>query len=252
MVDDYQVPSLVGACRLLRALAASTAPLSVSAAARAAGIPRTTALRQLRTLVAEGLAQVASGGYRMGTGLLKLSAPTLASTELRKRAVPVLRRLAETSGDTAHLAVQVGDRTLLLEVCDGPQSRRVTSRPGSLAQSHTCSTGKVLLAGLDLAQRREVVAHLDLARLTANTITDPGRFLVELERVARQGYGVDDEEAVPGVRCVAVPVRDAHGQVVAAIGITGEAARYAPRLMPKRVAQVRAAARELEGVGDGR
>ncbi len=160
--------------------------------------------------------------------------------------MPVLRRLAQASGDTAHLAVQVGDRTLLLEVCDGPRSRRVSNRPGTLCQSHCCSTGKVLLAALDVTQRREAVAHLDLARHTPNTITDPGRFLVELDRVARQGWSIDDEEAIPGVRCVAAPVRDRHGRVVAAIGITGAAARYAPRLIPRRVALVKAAARELE------
>jgi len=244
-MDKYLIPNLAKACRVLHLLAAERRGLSVTELARRLAMPRTTAFRVLKTLCAEGMIERRNGGYRSGTGLLRLGLEALRALELRTLAAPILRKLARTTGETAHLAVRESSQMLILEVCDSPNPLRVASRPGSLVSIHCAATGKAMLATLPADELQELLAGLELAPRTPNTITSVPGLEKEIEAIRPRGYAVDNEEYHDGVRCLAAPVRDAHGAPVAAIGITGVTIRFTKRRIPEVARAVMQAAESL-------
>jgi len=167
-------------------------------------------------------------------------------SDLRQRAVPVLQELAETIGETTHLAIPLENHCILQEVVDSPQLVRVASRPGTLVDYHCSVTGKSILAfrnDLLLPLRQS----MEFTQRTENTITNWTDFDAELDRVRQNGYAVDEEEYHEGVRCLGAPVRDQSGTVVAAIGITGTTTRLTKRRLSSVAKLVLNAAQQLSG-----
>ncbi len=244
-MDKYRIPSLAKACQVLGWLAAERGPHSASEVARKFQMPRTTAFRVLRTLRAEGLVEEVDGRYRGGAGLLRLGLLALQTVEIHSLAEPVLQRLAQTTGETAHLAVRTGDQMLILQVADSPNPIRVASRPGTLVSIHCAAAGKALLAALPPAQVRGILQGKRLERRTGRTITTMVALEAELETIRRQGYALDDEEYHDGVRCLASAVFDARGDAVAALGITAATVRFAKRKVPAVAREVTRAAKLL-------
>jgi DNA-binding IclR family transcriptional regulator len=241
----YNIPSVVKACQTLRLMAEEAVVITPSGLAKRLKMSRTTAFRTLRTFVHEGLIEEVEGGYRLGTGMLRLSLQVLDQLDVRKVATPVLRQLAERSGETAHLAIIAGGRMLLVEVADSPNPLRVASRPGSLVDPHCSATGKVLLAHLPQDRLDAMLAGLALTPRTPRTITDPAALVAELGKVRSLGFALDDEEYITGARCLAAPVRNAGGEVCAAIGITAAASRFTPQRTGEMAALVMEAAQQL-------
>lgn len=224
--EKYCIPNLRNACRVLKALADRSEGLELRQISTELEIPRTTTLRICTTLEMENLlTRNAAGRYLLGSSLAPIGMRALPEAWLRNLSVPILNNLVAATGETAHLAVLCGKKSLLLEVRDSPQILRVASRPGSLAQIHCSATGKVFLAHsiyIDLAKFLEGV---ELEKKTERTLTTIDALRDEVKRVRTLGYGVDDEEYTPGVRCMATPVRDSRNHVIAAVGITGAAVR---------------------------
>ena len=245
VVDRYRIPSLSKACQALRLMADAGGTFTPSDLARQLSMPRTTAFRLLRTLVAEGLMEERDGGYRLGVGMLRLALRTLEGIDVRGKSVPVLRDLANESGETAHLAIMTSDKAMLVEVCDSPNPLRVASRTGSLVDLHCSSIGKVLLAWSDPERRRQLLEAIQLPRHADATIVSLDKFKAELDRVTHEGYALDDEEYLDGVRCLARPVWDVEGRVVAAIGITGTTMRFTRGEIPRMNEIVKRAADRL-------
>jgi IclR family acetate operon transcriptional repressor len=244
-MNTYQIPNLAKACRVLAWLAGERGAFSVSEVARRLEMPRTTALRVLRTLRAEGLLEETDGRYRSGAGLLRLGLLALQSVEINSLAEPILQNLARATDETAHLAVRTDVQMLILRVADSPHPIRVASRPGALVSIHCAATGKALLAAMPPEQVRQLLGGKRLERRTDRTITTLAALEAELEAIRRQGYAVDDEEYHPGVRCLAAAVYDARGEVVAALGITAATVRFAKRKIPAMAREVTRAAEAL-------
>ncbi|MEW6074113.1 MAG: IclR family transcriptional regulator [Planctomycetota bacterium] len=248
--DRYAIPNLRNACRVLRLLAEEGGGLPLAAIVRRLAIPRTTALRILSTLSGEGLLDRRGKHYVLGTGLIRLGTRALESTDVRTVAIPVLYDLSQATQETAHLAVPSADQSLLLEVCDSPHPVRVASRPGTLADIHCSATGKVFLA-FHVSDLAAFLAGRELARRTPNTMTAYAELAAEVERIRARGYAVDEEEHSRGVRCLAAPICNAFGTVVAAIGITASTSTF-PRRRTKAVAsEVTAAAARVSALLGG-
>jgi DNA-binding IclR family transcriptional regulator len=223
--SPYEIPSLAKACRLLQLVAEHQGEWTATELARAIETPRTTCFRMLQTLVQEKLILADGSSYRLGAGLVRLGLKTLEGLSIRRLCVPVLRELAKTLGETVHLAILCDDRSLLLEVYDSPQSQRVSSRPGSLVWLHASATGKVLLSHLDQGPRNELFTRLEMPALTPRSLTSPELLSAQFPAILEQGYAMDDEEYQHDYRCLAVPVKDGQGKVIAAIGLTSSPAR---------------------------
>lgn len=241
----YSVPSVDGACRILQLVCGSDQAVAFTRLHRETDLTRTTALRIVASLCEHRFLQRREDGLiEPGSALALLARRVFGAGELRARAAAVLRDLAEQTRETAHLALPAGEQVLIAEVVDSPELLRVASRPGSLVDYHCSSTGKVLLAFDELlsdALRKRNV----FTRRTPRTIITWKALEKHLQQVRRAGYAVDDEEYHPGVRCIAAPVYDATGKLIAAIGITGSKERVERPKIAALALQVRAAAGRL-------
>ncbi len=228
----YQVPSVEDACRVLQAVCASSDSLSLAELVKVAESSRTTVLRIASSLCNNGfLERQADGRYVVGDTMRVIGSRVQNDSSLRSRAIPILQELARATGETTHLAIPLKAHCLLQEVVDSPQLVRVASRPGTLVDYHCSVTGKSILASRpDLCSELREVSLL--RQHTVHTITSWEALDLELAKVRKKGYAVDNEEYHLGVRCVGAPVRDKDGNVIGAIGVTATTTRLAKRDLP--------------------
>lgn len=147
--------------------------------------------------------------------------------QLRTVALPFIHQLRDQLGETTHLAVLDRDtmRLLYLDKFTGHESVEMMSRSGSTAPLTCTGLGKVLLAYEPAAAVGDWFKTQAIPRYTPTTITDVDILMSELASIRQNGFGLDREEHEPGIRCIAVPIRDSSGQVIAAISITGPVGR---------------------------
>src|SRR5262249_30720906 len=110
---------------------------------------------------------------------------------------------------------------------------------------HCCASGKLLLAHLPASDRQRLIELMSLQRFTERTITERGVLESELDRIVSTGYAVDNEEYILGVACVAVPVRNPHEEVIAAIAVQAATARLPLMRAIEFVPRLRAAAAQI-------
>ena len=192
--------------------------LRLTELAARSGLSAPTTLRIVRRLVEAGaLERTDDGSYVVGRRLWDLGLLAPVQTGLREVAAPFLQDLQAATRATVHLAERDGDRVLYLDRLSGVASVPVVSRVGSRLPMHATGVGKVLLAHAPAEVQQRVLA--DLRRLTPYTVVTPGALARQLERVRRDGFATTQEELTLGACSVAVPVRGAEGDVVAALGI---------------------------------
>ena len=217
----------------------------VSEVSEAIEVPRSSAHALLSSLVETGLLQCRTRGrYRLGWRVVELSETLRASIDVRSVAGPALAKLANRLGETVHLGVLERNQVLYLDRIVGIHQVNVTgARVGSHLDAHCSALGKTLLAYREPAEVRRILESRPCRRLTAATVTDPDLLLHELRGIRAAGHAVDEAEAVPEVHCLAAPVRDDLGSIVAAISVTVPVSRFDKRRLEIRYAVV-AAARE--------
>jgi len=181
--------------------------------------------------------------------LFTLAHRALDEIDVRRVAGPHLAALNQAHGHTVHLATFVDGTVVYIDKYDSRHPVRMASHIGAVAPAHCTAVGKVLLAGLPPARRAAAVERLSFERCTPNTITDAELFAAELDRVEAQGHAQDRAEHEDYINCVAAPIRDAAGTVLAAasisvpeptLGFDGVLA-----LLPDLLATVAAASAEL-------
>ena len=244
-LERYQIPNLRNACRIQKLLATRPDGFTVTEISRELRIPYTTTLRIMATLQLEGFARKVGGKFELGPVVIHIGNASLAGTEIRDFALPVLEALTARTEETSHLAIPCEGRPLIVAVQDSPHPLRAASRPGFLAEPHCSSTGKALLAFHYHDRVDEILGRGPLHRRTSHTMIKPADVKRDLELTRKRGFSLDDEEYHPGVRCLAAPVRSAEGAVVAAIGITAASIRFTKDRIPEISAKVLSAAREL-------
>ncbi|NLT31750.1 MAG: IclR family transcriptional regulator, partial [Propionibacterium sp.] len=192
------------------------------------GWPRSSAHALLSSLVDIGILMWRPGGrYRIGWRIMELSEIQRLTLDLRSTAQPVLERLVDRFGETVHLGVREQYHVLYLDKFRGTHNVVVQGSPvGSRAVPHCTGLGKVIMAGNDADELDDYLKRVPLRKFTEATITDPKKFLAEIATIRRQGYAYDRGEAIDGLFCVAAPVRDDLGQVVAAISISAPQDRF--------------------------
>lgn len=225
MGEIATVNSVEHAIRLVELLAGSAGALGVSQLAQALDLPRATVYRLLKTLGQREWVIQEDKTYRLSfrlAGLFQGAGPR-AEAALAERMKPLLHRLVSETGETAHFAALDGDRVVYLAKVDSPHPIRMFSEIGWRGPLHATGVGKVLLASADAKLLSSVCDH-GMERFTRKTIVDKAQLQAELAKIRKQGYGLDDEELIDGLTCVAVPVMSA-GQVRGAISVAGPTAR---------------------------
>lgn len=214
----------------------------ISEVAEQLGAARSSVHDLMASLVHIGLlSHTDKGRYRLGWRIVDLSEALLATTTLRTVARPFLQQLIDTYQETIHLALLEKGKVVYLDKLEGRQAIRVElTGLGVHLYPHCSALGKALLAGLSWECVEGMIAQQGLPRFTENTITDIKRLQEELEKVRQQGYAYDLEEIVPDLCCVGAPIRDYHGQVIAAISMSLPAYRFKRSCEEFRKAIVRA------------
>jgi DNA-binding IclR family transcriptional regulator len=163
-----------------------------------------------------------AGTYVFGSGLIELSELALGSMDLRQFASAYLRRLQRQTGHTVHLAQLTGDEIIYIDKVDSPafDAVKLPSRIGRAVSLYASAVGKAILAYLPVEDRDRLLAHVTFERYTDTTIADRDSFETELAHVGEQGWSVDNGEHDAYVMCVAAPIRDSRGKVIAAVSIT--------------------------------
>ena len=176
--------------------------------------------------------------YFLGFKLVELGNLLLSHLDLRKEAEPFLRDLSERTQETVHLVFLDRDEIVYLdkiEMHHNPSGLRMASNVGLRNPAHSCAVGKVLLSYLSGAELHHLIKERGLSKRTENTLSDPAQLKEHLSLVRKQGYAIDDEENERGIRCVAAPVYNEAGRVIAAISISGPAFRLTKKMIQEKL-----------------
>ncbi len=225
---QYRIKVLEKALAVLELFDEQGTELTLTEIGERLGIHKTTVFRIVTVLDNSNYLEKADGSakYRLGFKLLHLGSLVESGTELKRCARPVLERLQEECDETVHLVVLNKGEALYLDKIEGRKTVRVVSRVGMTLPAHCSGVGKVLLAFLPDDRVESIVRAKGLKRFTPNTITDREQLHAELCRIRERGYALDDEEIEVGLRCVAAPIKDASGDVIGALSISGPAFRF--------------------------
>ncbi|BDD81694.1 IclR family transcriptional regulator [Tsukamurella pulmonis] len=211
--------SLTRALEILRLL--GEGPASLDELADELGVHKTTVLRLLRPLTDARFAyHDAAHRYHLGSRVFDLAARASEQRSIKEIAAPHLIAFNREYGRTTHLAAREGDAVVYIDKLESRDLIRMYSRVGMEANLNSSAVGKVMLADLPDAELRPFVQGIDFTLRTPNTIVAPEAYLHEIEKVREQDWAVDREENEPSINCIAAPVRDASGSVVAAVSVS--------------------------------
>lgn len=230
------VQTITRASTLLDILSEHPKGIGVGELALKVKLPKGTAHRLLTSLAYFGFVRQDADTkyYLLGFKLIELGNAVLSHIDLRNEARPMLINLAQKVGETVHIVVQDHDDVIYIDKVEPFQKRsglQMVSRLGTRIPMHCSSVGKVILAYLAADEFEAIVNRRGLNRMTENTICDKAELDEHLKRIRAVGFAVDNEENEKGIRCVAAPVRDAAGKVVAAVSISAPSARVSVKML---------------------
>jgi DNA-binding IclR family transcriptional regulator len=232
--------------RILESLDNSPTGLNLRQISLQTGVNKSTAYRFLSHLESAGyLFREEAGSYVIGPRLANFGSGMAHHARLRKTSRPILEKVWRATKETVNLAVLDGQNVLFLDVIESPQMFRMGSQVGMRMALNCTALGKAILAFLPSEQREEMLGSLTFTRVTPRTIMDATCLRKELGKVFRQGYALDDEEGNLGARCVAAPILDGSGKILAAVSITGPATRITRDKISSLGTSVKSTAKEI-------
>lgn len=190
------------------------------------GLAKSTVHRHLSTLLDEEFLVKENGRYRLSFRFLSLGEHVRNRKPVYRMAKPRVELVAEETGERAQFTVAEHGYVVYIHVALGEHAVKTDSRLGKPVPMNAVSAGKALLSELPEERVREIIDRRGLPSLTPNTITDEDELLEELERTRQRGYALNDEESTPGLRALSVPVKDADGTVLGALGVSGPTHRF--------------------------
>ncbi|TAF82514.1 MAG: IclR family transcriptional regulator [Curvibacter sp.] len=209
--------------------------LNASLAAEKAGITRAAARRHLLTLAALGYLETDGSYYWLSSKVLRFSGTYLSSARFPRAVQPTLNRLAAQTQESFSAVVLDGSEVVIVARSGNDWRSSASGKAQVLAYglhlgarlpAHATSTGRVLLAGLSEADLSEWIGRHPLRRLTAATITDTTMLLRRIDEARQQDYSLANQEHELGVQALAVPLRNARGQVVGALNVVAAPHRW--------------------------
>lgn len=192
---------------------------SISEAATASGLDRATTRRCLLTLAHLGYADYDGKFFTLTPRVLRLGTACLAGMPLPQLVQPHLDALSDRIGESSSVAVLDGVEIVYVARAAQKKVMSIALMPGSRLPAYCTSLGRVLLAGGNDAQVRAALAESRLQPRTPYTLTDPDQLLAAVQATRQQGYALINQEVEIGLRSIAVPLRNARGQVVAALNV---------------------------------
>jgi len=220
--------SLAKALQIIEVLAENKAPMRLLDIANAVEMSPSTVLRFLKTLKSKNYAGQDPVTLNYYPTMKFLVIGNLISSQMKIRDIvrPYLVEISRQCGESSSLAILQDLEVIYIDYVEGPDLiLKTLQRIGKIAPVHSTGVGKCLMLNFDEKKIDRLILEKGLASLTEKTITTKIGLLKELEAVRAQDYALDDEECEPQVKCIAVPIRDFTGTVIASISVSAPAGR---------------------------
>lgn len=212
----------------------------------ATSINKSTAYRFLSHLENVGYVfRDPDGYYMVGPRLAKLGNGGTYQATLCRASAPILEKLREVTGESVNLAVLDRNEILYLSVFESQHTFRMVSEVGARRPLYCTALGKAILAHLPPTQQRKLIAAASFQKLTPQTITSEEELNRDLLRIHKRGFALDDQEAVTGARCIAVPLLNWEQKVIAGISVSGPVVRVTKKHVVDFADKLRVAATEI-------
>lgn len=223
----YFIEALSRGLQTLEVFSQDAPSMSLTEIASAAGLDKSTAFRFAYTLEKLGYLErdPETKRYRPGLKVLRLGFIVLNNLEMVPIALPYLKALSANCTETTNMTVREGNEIVYVARYKTNQILDVNLHLGSRLPVYCTSMGKAQLINLSRKELRDLLGKGPYPKTGLNTITRLGHLVAELDKVRKQGYAINDEELVVGLRSIAAPVLDAEGHVIAAVNISVPAAR---------------------------
>lgn len=247
-VGDPDDVRILRALRVIEHLANATHPLTLSQLSSRMQIPKATMMRTLDSMERNRyvLRTPSDRGYVPGAAATGVAIATLRNNTFIRVCRMTLGKLVAITGETCNLTVQDGNVVVYVDRVETEEPLRLHLLPGMKAPLHCTASGKLFLSRLPLPERRILLSTMTLQRLTPKTIVDTALLEAELDRIAKRGIGIDEQEFVRGMVAVAVPICAADGTTVAALACHAPVARKSVDDLLQYIPKMEKAGQELQ------
>ncbi len=228
----------------LLSLLASEQRSALSELALRAGMPPSTAHRLLTTMQRHGVVEFdeARQEWSIGIETFRMGNAYLKRTNLIEASRDAMRQLMEDTGETANLGIADAGDVVFVSQVETHNPIRAFFRPGTRGHMHASGIGKALLAELSQRETEAILQKKGLPAFSERTLTRPADLFSNLEASRLRGWSLDDEERYIGMRCIASPIFNLHGEAVAGVSVSGPTVRFSENDLPEIGARVRRAA----------
>ena len=246
MVKKYEAPIIKKAFVILDVISKNTQGLRISEISSSLGISKSTvhgitaALEDVGALVRDSV----SKRYTIGLTLTTLGKAAYERIDFKKTARPVMEELMEQCQESVFLGIQNGDSVTVIDIVESRKDFKITSPVGTSLPLQAGAIGKLFLSLMDPKDLRKYLHENPLVRYTANTIIDSDLYSGELEKVRKNGYALDDEEYISGVRAIAASIKR-YGAYTPAIWVVGFKASLSDKKLDPIIQQTKAAADKI-------
>lgn len=248
----YKAPAVHKAFEILRIVAESRSEMGISQLAKHLGFSKSTTHGLVQALL--HVAALDQNPQRkkffLGPAIVELAFRNWNYFRVAEHSQPLLDELRDRINETVFLGAVSRSRGLIMATAEATKPLKISSPPGTTIPLLAGAVGKVFLAQQDEAQVRQLINERGLPRFTAQSIVSEKEYLAELTRVRAQGYALDNEEYLPGVRAVAIGLGN-HRGLPLAIWVVGFADSMSDEEMPKIVEGTMATAEKLKAALDG-
>jgi IclR family transcriptional regulator, KDG regulon repressor len=188
---------------------------------------------------------IENGKYRLGMKLFERGNLVIRSLDIRSIAKRYLIDLSVKTSNTVHLVILDGKEGICIDKVEGSSATVLYSRIGRRIPVHCSAVGKALVSFKSKDELKEILKGYQYKQHTVNTITNEKDYLAELEKVRKAGYALDQEENEPGITCIAVPIWDHSGSVIAAMSMSQPTVRLHAAEQKKSIKMLQTAAMQI-------
>jgi len=229
-VAEKSVQTLDRALDILELLATETKGLGVTDISVRIGLHKSTVHRLLNALSKRGYVEKNNiyGTYQLGLKIVEISSIHLNNIELKTEAAPFLRKLASESTQPVHLATLIDGEVTYIEKVETLNSIRMYSQIGKRVPIHCTAVGKALLMNRSEEEIEEMLKDRELNKYTSKTITNVKQLIQQISEAKLRGWAMDDGEHEENIRCIAAPIYDYRGDIIAAVSTSGSSNIISP------------------------
>ncbi|MEM8798385.1 MAG: HTH-type transcriptional regulator BhcR [Pseudomonadota bacterium] len=229
--EESTIKALERGVRILK-IVADADGLALSEIADEADESAATTYRSLLTLNKEGLVEFNERMqlWYVGVAAFRIGSAFLRRTSIMECSRPIMEDVMSVTGETSNLAIIDEDHVVFVSQVETHQPIRAFFRPGTRGPVHASGIGKALLAYRSDEEFDTLVQNVDLERFTEKTLSEEAALRADMDLIRKRGWAIDDEERTAGMRCIAAPIFNAHGEAIAGISISGPAVRVATEL----------------------